>query len=88
MGLGGPDQQASKGQGHPVQTRRAVAKVYGRLVEKYPKIQKGIKFSDAGNPQMDTHTLNYLFKKLQIPEITSILKYRDNLKLFGQVQKR
>lgn len=60
--------------------------VYERLVEKYPKIQKKIKFSDAGNPQMDTHTLNYLFKKFQIPEITSILKYRDNLKLFGQVQ--
>ena len=60
--------------------------VYERLVAKYPKIKKKIKFSDAGNPQMDTHTLNYLYKKFEIPEITSILKYRDNLKLFGQVQ--
>lgn len=60
--------------------------VYQRLVKKYPQIEKKIEFSDAGNPKMDTNTLNYLYKKFKIPEITSIMKYRDNLKLFGQVQ--
>lgn len=60
--------------------------VFERLTEKYPHITKKIEFSDAGNPKVDTNTLTYLYKKFEIPEITSILKYRENLKLFGQVQ--
>jgi DNA polymerase I-like protein with 3'-5' exonuclease and polymerase domains len=62
------------------------AQVFERLVKKYPQIEKKIKFSDAGNPQMDTHTLGYLNKKFEIPEIKDILGYRENLKLYGQVQ--
>lgn len=60
--------------------------VYDRLVEKYPKIKCKIKFSDAGNPQMDSNTLDYLIKKFDIEECKAIMGYRDNLKLFGQVQ--
>ena len=60
--------------------------VYERLVEKYPKIKSKIKMSDAGNPKMDSNTLEYLIKKFDIEECKAIMKYRDNLKLYGQVQ--
>lgn len=60
--------------------------VYERLIELYPEIKEKIEFSEAGNPKMDSNTLEYLYKKFQIPECLEIAKYRDNLKLFGQVQ--
>lgn len=60
--------------------------VYERLVALYPKIQPKITMTDAGNPQMDSNTLDYLNKKFDIKECRAIMGYRDNLKLFGQVQ--
>lgn len=60
--------------------------VYLRLVEKYPKIEKHIKFTDAGNPQMDSQALAFVTKKFDISEGKAIMEYRDNLKLHGQVK--
>ena len=51
-------------------------------MEKYPKIKSKIKMSDAGNPKMDSNTLEYLIKKFDIEECKAIMKYLDNLKLW------
>ena len=59
--------------------------VHERLVDKYPKIQKHIPETEKGNPQVDSAVLNTL-KDLGVEEAAQILKYRDNLKLEGQIK--
>ena len=59
--------------------------VYERLIEKYPHVRKIIPETEKGNPQVDSLVLAEL-SKAGVTEAEQILKYRDNLKLEGQLK--
>lgn len=59
--------------------------VFERITEKYPKIQRHIPKTDKGNPQIDSIVLKDLINR-DVTEAAKILRYRDNLKLEGQVK--
>lgn len=59
--------------------------VYERITDKYPYARKHIPETEKGNPQVDSLVLQKL-EELGIEEATKILKYRDNLKLEGQIK--
>ncbi len=59
--------------------------VYERLIEKYPRIKSKIPSTEKGNPQIDSITLHDLVNA-DVMEASKILRYRDNLKLEGQIK--
>ncbi len=59
--------------------------VHQRFIEKYRGIDKSIPRTEKGNPQIDSVVLKELSQK-GIKEANKILRYRDNLKLEGQIK--
>ncbi len=74
--------------------------VFERLTARYPQVINDIQFNDLTdkqlkdqqegkdvkpNPTMDSAALKRLHAKHNIEEIDAIIRYRDNLKLYGQV---